>query len=248
MLRSGFHPDLPRTVMFKWYLLSVLSGSVNAGGFLAVQCFVTHVTGFATLFGVSLAHGNWFEGIGFLSVPLFFLSGAAVASYFLDHRYRVGREPRYALVMGMVCVCLVIVAMIGNRNGFGVFGGQTALAQDYFLLSLLSLASGLQNAAVTTASDGRVRTCHLTGPLTDFGIGLTRVLFPVSDVNVVARERKEMIMKGCSIFSFIAGSVLGALLFIKFQYLGFLFPAGIALYSIFQLLGPQVSEEKSSKI
>lgn len=33
-----------------WYISAFISGSVNAGGYLATFRFVTHVTGFATLF------------------------------------------------------------------------------------------------------------------------------------------------------------------------------------------------------
>ncbi len=48
-------------VLFHWFLLSFNAGCINAGGFLATGRFVSHVTGFATFFGVDLAnreHGS----------------------------------------------------------------------------------------------------------------------------------------------------------------------------------------------
>lgn len=239
MLTRGFHHELPRHVILKWMLLSVLSGSVNAGGFLAVQRFVTHVTGFATLFGVDLASGRVSEAFGILSVPVFFLLGAMISSYFIDRRYRQKKNPRYALVMGLVSGCLFFAAALGSLQVFGVFGQFVSLRQDYLLMALLCLASGLQNAAITSASGGVVRTSHLTGPTTDLGIGISLVLFPSGDEGVDAPERKKLVLKAGAIFSFVVGSAIGAWLFLRFKYFGFLFPSALALYTMFQTLGVQ---------
>jgi uncharacterized membrane protein YoaK (UPF0700 family) len=237
MFKQGFHHDLPFRVVWKWFLLSFLSGSVNAGGFMAVQRFVTHVTGFATLFGVEVAKDNLQGALGILSVPIYFLMGAMLSAYFIDRRYQQGKKPRYALVMSLVGVCLALAALGGHFKLFGVFGETLNLKQDYSLLVLLSLASGLQNAAISTASNGVVRTTHLTGPATDLGIGITRVLFRHQDPTKHELDKKNLLLKGSSITSFIAGSVVGAILFMKFEYLGFLMPSGIAFFTAKQALG-----------
>jgi len=237
MLNQGFHHNLPRSVIFKWMLLSVLSGSVNAGGFLAVSRFVTHVTGFATLFGVDIVNGRIGEAFAILSVPVFFLMGAMLSSFFIDRRYQQKKTPRYGVVFGIVSFCLFAVAMLGTTNNFGVFGEALLLHRDYEMLALLCLASGLQNAAITSASGGVVRTTHLTGLTTDLGIGISRVLFPGDDERLNVRERKALFLKAASIFSFVVGSVIGAYLFLHYKYLGFLFPSGIALYTVFQVVG-----------
>lgn len=236
MFNRGFHQDLPRAVIFKWMLLSVLSGSVNAGGFLAVNRFVTHVTGFAPLFGVTSVRLGRIS-FAILSVPLFFLLGAVLSSFFIDRRYQQKKAPRYALVFFFVFFCLLAVALLGNAKNFGVFGAELKLSRDYEMLALLCLASGLQNAAITSASGGVVRTTHLTGLTTDLGIGITRVLFPAGDEQVHRGERKALFLKAMSIGSFVLGSAAGAFLFLRFQYLGFLFPAAIAAYMMFQVVG-----------
>ena len=79
--------DYEKTILLKWYVLSFLAGNVNAGGFLAVERFVTHVTGFATLFGIEIANGRLDQALGILSVPLFFLIGSTVSAYLIHHRY-----------------------------------------------------------------------------------------------------------------------------------------------------------------
>ena len=58
---------------------------------------------------------------------------------------------------------LVASACLGYFHFFGEFGEEVRLKRDYFFLALLCAASGLQNAAITTASGATVRTTHLTG-------------------------------------------------------------------------------------
>lgn len=58
-------------VVLHWSLLSFNGGCINAGGFLATGRFVSHVTGFATLFGVDMANSQIDAALGILSVPIF---------------------------------------------------------------------------------------------------------------------------------------------------------------------------------
>ena len=48
---------------------------MNADGFLASGRFVSHVTGFATLFGVAAANRKFYIAVGVLTVPIFFCHG-----------------------------------------------------------------------------------------------------------------------------------------------------------------------------
>ena len=42
------HDQFPLAAVRKWVVMAFISGSVNAGGLMACDRFVTHVTGFAT--------------------------------------------------------------------------------------------------------------------------------------------------------------------------------------------------------
>ncbi len=223
------------TVFHKWYLLSFMSGAVNAGAVLGVQRFVTHVTGFASLFGVALGQGNFDQALGMLLVPFFFLSGTMISAYLVDHRFHQGREPHYDWVMLLVFTCLVAVAVGGHFGFIGDdFGGQPRLRQDFTVLALLCMASGLQNAAITTASGASVRTTHLTGLTTDLGIGLVRVFGTKASTREHKQESRTNLLRLGTIGSFGAGGALGTVLFLRFHYLGFLLPAAIALYAMIQ--------------
>ncbi len=236
MFRHSLDRNVPLSTSFNWFLLSLLSGSVNAGGVLACHRFVTHVTGFATLAGLSLARMNWQQAFGIISVPMYFLCGVMIAAFFVDRRIHKGQAPLYSVVMLLVAICLLGAALGGHFRVFGQFGGVVNLRNDYSLLAILSMASGLQNAAITTASGATVRTTHLTGLTTDFGIGLVRSMYARKDTG----ERDALIranwLRMGSYVSFVLGSAIGAVLFFRYGYWAFLFPAGLALNALFQEL------------
>lgn len=231
MFKHRVDEDTPISVFLKWYILSFIAGNVNAGGLVAAGSFVSHVTGFATLFGVQIANRNWDQAIGILTVPAFFLTGAMTSAYLVDHQEHHGRRPHYDWVMLLVFMCLILVALLGGVRAFGVFNRSINLKEDYVLLALLCLASGLENAAITTASGGTVRATHMTGITTDLGVGLVRVL---GSTRPRKRERQANWVRMGTLVSFIGGSVVGAILFVNVGYFGFLLPAALAFYAFIQ--------------
>lgn len=214
-----------------WLLLAFLAGAVNAGGFLAANRFVSHVTGFATIAGVDFAEGNWGGALGILTVPLYFLGGVMLSAYLIDRRAHEGKKPRYALVMGLVTTLLLLSAIGGHLGFWGEFGHEAELRYDYFFLSFLCAASGLQNAALTSATGATIRITHLTGLTTDLGIGLVRAAKRSKSDPERRLETIQNAMRAGTIVAFMLGSATGAVLYLRFHYLGFLMPAAIAAYA-----------------
>lgn len=207
--------------------MSLQAGIINVGGFLACHRFVTHITGFATHFGTESASGNWSAAFGMLTVPFFFVLGSMISGYFVDHRIAQGKEPRYLWVIGLIFFLLLSATLFGELGFFGKFGDPMVLEKDYSLLALLCLASGIQNAMITSASGSVVRTTHLTGVSTDLGIGIIRVLArPRTDL-LRKQESLANLMRGGLILSFLIGSFLGAAIFYRFEYRGFALPVMI---------------------
>ncbi len=218
-------------VILHWFLLSFNGGCINAGGFLATGRFVSHVTGFATLFGVDLANRKIEGAMGILSVPVFFLLGAFLAGLLIDRPIHKKKKPHFDYVMGLSSLCLFFAAMGGEWSQFTTFGGVIHLKQVYILLSLLCLACGLQNGAITSSSGSSIRTTHLTGLMTDLGLGFARLLTfqPHSD-NYLKETRVNGLRSG-SIIAFVLGSIIGSWIFIKIGPRGFLFSSLIAAYA-----------------
>lgn len=219
-----------RRVVAHWLLLGFNAGCINAGGFLATGRFVTHVTGFATLFGVDLLHYGIGPSLGILSVPLFFLLGAMIAGLLTDRPIHYKRVPHYDYVMALCAACLFLAALAGEFDQFGAFG-KGRLNEAYMLLALLCLASGLQNGAITSSSGSSVRTTHLTGLTTDLGLGMARLLTLRRSDRSYAEEWLANGLRAGTVLAFVVGSAVGAALFMSLQYRGFLIPALISCYA-----------------
>ncbi len=236
--------------IFIWMTMAFQAGLLNTGGFLACHSFVSHVTGYATLFGVSLKEKDIFYAMGLLAVPFLFLAGAMISGVLVDIRLKLNKKPRYYISFGVMFVLISIVFLGGITGYFGTFGEPLELSRDYTLLALLCLVCGIQNGMVTTVSKSVIRTTHLTGITTDLGIGIVRYLnkSKLPD-DFVKNEANANMMRASIIIFFGFGCVLGAFLFTKIKYYGFLVPIltmGILLMkSLYYQLVKQRDQETS---
>jgi uncharacterized membrane protein YoaK (UPF0700 family) len=226
------HDKVDLKTYFDWFILAFLAGSVNAGGYLACHRFVSHVTGFATLAGVSIEQRDWVEAVGILAIPLYFLLGAMLSAYLTEKKFAVKvHGERFAPVMWIVALLLCVVAVGGTTGFFGSFGGPPNIKHNFILLACLCGACGLQNAAITSSSGFTIRTTHMTGLTTDLGIGLIRAEVHHLSEQHQREERLANALRFGTIFSFICGSVCAAFVFARWQYRGFYMPMFIALYT-----------------
>lgn len=216
---------------FIWMLLAFQGGYVNVGGLLTIHLFVSHVTGFAAHFSMSLIGANYIKSLYFLLVPLFFLFGAVFSSLFTEIRKKIDLQPVYIYIMIILSFLFLVVSTVGYFGYFGEFGESFENFRDFILLIILAFSCGAQNAIFTHFSKSIIRTTHLTGLTTDLGIGIAKFLISNDqDEGRMNRVRIEIIL------SFILGSIFGAILFPKFKFLAFLFPAinsffvGLRLY------------------
>jgi uncharacterized membrane protein YoaK (UPF0700 family) len=208
-----------------WMAMALQAGVFNVGGFLACQRFVSHVTGFATYFGVEVAQPEGRHAAGMLAVPLFFIFGAMLSGVLVDLRIKQHKLPRYYVAFGIIFGLSLIVLVGGVLGYWGKFGHILESRRDYTLLILLCLICGIQNGTITTVSRSVVRTTHLTGITTDLGIGLVRFLNRNKiPADTIPNEGKANLMRIGIVSFFILGSVIGAFLFKRFEYGGFALP------------------------
>ncbi len=220
----------PARVVRKWVAMAFISGSVNAGGLMACDRFVTHVTGFATLAGMETGNRQFRLAAGMLSVPIYFVLGVMVASFFTDAAILNGRKPQFRGLMYFAALLLVSAGVLGYFGYFTPFESPFQLRADYPLLIMLCAASGLQNAVLTSASGGIVRATHLTGTTTDVGMGLVRALTCRHRPEIYSKEMHRATVRFATILGFIVGGLIGGTVFHYTQYLGFLMPAALAIY------------------
>jgi uncharacterized membrane protein YoaK (UPF0700 family) len=202
-----------------WALLAFGAGAVNAGAFVACQRFVSHVTGTLTHVGVGAGK---LIALEYLLVVACFIMGATSAVLLVRRLARSGHHPWWlplTIVAGLLC----LVAMLGQRGLFGELGSAVETPEDFGLLALLSIAMGMQSAAVAASTGLAVRTTHMTGPATDLSIALATLL---------AGERAETesawrsaALRGTKLVAFVLGAVAMVPLASRVGFLSFIVPA-----------------------
>jgi len=215
---------------FLWSLLSFQSGFANIGGMLAVHHYVSHVTGFAGHIAINILQKSYANAFLLLAIPITFLLGATFSAFFSDIRRLKNQTPKYDFVLLCIAALYFIISICGYKKYFGHFGEELISLRDYALMMMLCFASGAQNALITTYSGAVVRTTHLTGLVTDLGIGVARVLSRSHHEH----EKKSNFLRLEIIISFTIGGIIGAYLFQEKQFLGFLVPALISLIISFR--------------
>ncbi len=225
-----------------WLLLALAAGSVNAGAFLACQRFVTHITGLTTQLGMDV--GLWELMAEYGVVVLCFILGAMASVTFLEARHQRGKKPLHALPLLIVSLMLAGIALAGQMGLFGPFGASVEQPSDFLLLSLLSFAMGLQNAAVSTSTGQAVRTTHVTGPATDLGVQLASAFITRSEAR--SKALQGAMLRAGKILAFASGGALMVPAVSAGGYLAFLIPGTFVLTATVLSFIPGISVEMPS--
>jgi uncharacterized membrane protein YoaK (UPF0700 family) len=215
--------------------LTFIAGAINAGGFLAVGQYTSHMSGVLSSMADSIALGGIALVVIGLAAFLPFVSGAACSAILINwgRRHRLGS--RYALPLMLEAALLCIFGMLGWM----------AHPSPVFLagaVPLLCFIMGLQNATVTKISGARMRTTHVTGIVTDIGIELGKLFYWNRSRHIdeiVTADRQKLRLLLLLLGSFFIGGVTGA---IGFSHLGFLFSLPFALLLVL-LAGPALADD-----
>lgn len=187
--------------------LAFVAGAVNAGGFLAIGRYTSHMTGIMSSMADDLALGNVSVALIALSAWLAFLLGAATTALLINWARRRKFRSQYALSLLMEAALLLL---------FGLAGTYLAAMQELLVpvtMLLLCFIMGLQNAIITKISGAVIRTTHVTGLSTDIGIELGKLAYynhqPIPAM-VVRANRAKLKLHGLLVACFFVGGVSGA--------------------------------------
>ena len=212
-------------------LLAFNAGAINAGGFLAVQRYTSHMTGVVSAMADDLVLGAWIAaGAGLLAL-LAFIAGAMVTAILTNWARRRAMHSEYALALLLEAVLLLVFGLLGGTlaHWSAQVGAQALLPVTVLLLCFIM---GLQNAVVTKISRAEIRTTHLTGVITDLGIELGRLVYwnrppsPEAALAPVRADRERLAVLGLIAGLFFIGGLAGAL---AFKHFGFVATVPLAL-------------------
>ena len=186
--------------------LACVAGMVNVVGYLGFEHqAITHLTGTTSLLGAALAQGNLRSVLQLAGMLLAFVLGAVLSGLLIkDSVLQLGR--RYGVALAFEAVLLALAVPL--------------FEQGWFLGPLLAaVAIGLQNAMATTYSGAIIRTSHVSGMFTDVGISIGHALrgLPV--------DQRRLSLCLVIITAFLAGGIIGAVLYGHWQYRALYLPA-----------------------
>ncbi len=209
-------------------LLAFIAGAINAGGFLAVHSYTSHMTGIVSGIADELAAGGMQLALAGLASLGSFVCGAAATEVCVAWATRRHLHSPFAIGLLIEAGLLLV---------FGLLGANLAL-QTYLLVPatvlLLCFIMGWQNALVTQISQAEIRSTHMTGIVTDLGIELGRVIdwkracAPMAAGRVHANHGR-LLMQCTLLGAFFSGAWAGALMFKRLGFAATLPFAGMLL-------------------
>lgn len=198
------------------WALAFIAGATNAGAFLAVKQYTSHMTGMVSSMADYLVLGDIHLAAGALGGLLSFLFGAATSAVLVNYARRRQLKSQFALPLLIEAALLLLFGLIGARLAtiHGLFVPGTVM--------LLCFIMGLQNAVITKISRSEIRTTHVTGLVTDIGIELGKLAYwnrIQEDPSLRVRaDRDRLLVLSLLVFAFLAGGILGAIGFQRFGY------------------------------
>lgn len=218
--------------------LCFVAGAINAGGFLAVGQYTSHMTGVLSSVADNLVLGQITLALGGLAALVAFLLGAMTTAWMVNWALRRNLQSAYGRPLLLEAALLLV---------FGLFGsGMNVLASLFAPLTVLLLCfiMGLQNAVITKISHAEIRTTHVTGLMTDLGIELGKLFY----INRLTREssvianRTRLALHAKLIGSFFLGGLVGA---IGFKAVGFYATLPLAALLVLLVARPVLSDVKN---
>lgn len=233
--------DLQRTTQNNIRLgltLAFVAGATNAGGFLAVGQYTSHMTGVVSSVADNLVLGHVGLALVGLASLLAFVCGAMTTAWMVNWGLRRNLRSAYGRPLLLEAALLLLFGLVGTGINFsaGLFVPLTVL--------VLCFIMGLQNAVITKISNAEIRTTHVTGLVTDLGIELGKLFYfnRLTREQLVLANRKKLKIHALLIGSFFVGGLLGA---VGFKTLGYVTTVPLAILLLLLVWRPILHDAKN---
>jgi uncharacterized membrane protein YoaK (UPF0700 family) len=203
-------------------MLAFVAGAINAGGFVAIGQYTSHMTGIVSAIADNLAIGALSLAVALLAMLVAFTGGASCSAILINWAREADPERQYALPLALEGNLILV---------FGALGASMPPGSLFVTLGslLLCFVLGLQNATITKISGARMRTTHMTGIVTDIGIELGKAAysrFGGARAQIAVRPDWSKLKLLARIMAlFFAGGLAGA---VSFAFWGYWFTLPLA--------------------
>lgn len=199
---------LPKWVWIGGWLLALVAGMINVVGLLGFEHQpVSHLTATISRLGVATIANDRATLAMLLAVVGSFLLGAMISGGLIrTSALQLGRHYGTVLFLETFLLCGAVV-LLERHNMIGV--------------CMLCCACGLQNAMASTYSGAIIRTTHMTGIFTDFGILCGQLL------GGLKIDWRRLILCVSIISGFFCGGLFATIIYPRLAYKTLLIPAAI---------------------
>lgn len=221
--------------------LAFVAGAINAGGFLAVLQYTSHMTGIVSSMADNLVMNNMVAAATGLASLIAFVAGSAYSTILINWGRHHRMRSAYAYPLFWEALLLVCFGLMGN-----VLESHQALFAPLTVL-LLCFIMGLQNAIISKVSNSEIRTTHMTGIVTDIGIELGKLVY-INSREESARYKpvrtnwRRLWLLASLLLSFLLGGAAGA---VGFKVVGYVTTIPLAIFLILLAIVPLVDDART---
>ena len=218
--------------------LCFVAGATNAGGFLAVGQYTSHMSGIVSSVADNLVLGQVSLALAGLAAVLAFISGAMTTAWMVNWGLRRNLQSAYGRPLLLEALLLLV---------FGLFGAGINVWAGFFApltVLLLCFIMGLQNAVITKISHAEIRTTHMTGLITDMGIELGKLFYinRLTRENKVMANRQRLAIHFKLVGSFFIGALTGA---VGFKTVGYVATVPLSVLLLLLVMRPVLNDAKN---
>ncbi|WP_342618651.1 YoaK family protein [Rhodoferax sp. GW822-FHT02A01] len=218
--------------------LCFVAGATNAGGFLAVGQYTSHMSGIVSSVADNLVLGQVGLALAGLAAVLAFISGAMTTAWMVNWALRRNLQSAYGRPLLLEALLLLV---------FGLFGAGINVWAGFFApltVLLLCFIMGLQNAVITKISHAEIRTTHMTGLITDMGIELGKLFYVnrLTRDNKVVANRQRLAIHFKLVGSFFVGALTGA---VGFKTVGYVATVPLSILLLLLVMRPVLDDARN---
>lgn len=193
-VRRNFKQYIILTILF-----TLVAGMVNAYGLIILGTFTTNLTGHVGNMARNIENENYLRSTEIIVWIGTFLFGAFLSSLLTNLLDK--RHGKFSYITPVTIEILCLSAFVILYDDL-----PTRQLIDFRVLLLL-LAMGIQNGIISYISGNVVRTTHITGMITDVGIGLGDL---ITEKHKTHRMQKKVIISGLVVIFFLGGGLFAA--------------------------------------
>ena len=179
---------------------AAIAGALNVAGFYAFGTFSSNMTGNVSSLANHLGLGEVRMALFGLLIVVAFVAGAMAATLLIDAGRTRHLPGVYAYGVLTEALMLTLLGILAPFLPEEARGAVLALGLSFLL--------GLQNATVTQITNARVRTTHVTGTVTDIGIGLANLMERNPNI-----DRARLRLNLVTVAAFLGGGIVGVVVF-----------------------------------